>query len=359
LRILRDEYVRICYIEHVENMVKKGISKYLRSRVAVHSYLWLFYAAIMLLEPSDESVSLGRAVIQNFVFIGALIPPVYVHFFIFDRCFTKGRYRYYILLTLLAVVVFGFVNYLIMRHYHPTTASYAVTAIYIFVFVAITTAIRTAKAWYDQRFVIQEIREEHLRTELEMLKSQINPHFLFNTLNNLFGIIRKSDERAARGIATLSSLMRYMVHESNVEQIGLQKEIEQIEHFIELQKLRFHEDDDITVELHARGDTGSVALPPMLLMPFVENAFKHGISLSRPSYIIIDIDSADKALRFSVKNSLHRENIEQRAGVKGIGLQNVKRRLELLFGNNHELNIRNDGKEYEVSLLLQLQGGRP
>jgi LytS/YehU family sensor histidine kinase len=311
----------------------------------------------MLFEPRDKSVSLGSIVLRNLLFIGTLIPPVYIHFFFFDRYFTKGCYRLYVPFTLLTVSGFGFINYLLLIHYHHKGISVLFSIIYILIFVAITTAIKTAKAWYDQRFVIQEIREEHLRTELELLKSQINPHFLFNTLNNLYGIIRKSDERAARGVATLSSLMRYMIHESNVERIELHKEVEQIKRFIELQQLRFHEDDDVTVTLKTNGRIDGIALPPMLLLPFVENAFKHGISLSRPSYINIRIDGEDAALRFTVRNSLHRENMEQRAGTRGIGLQNVKRRLELLFGDRYELNIRNDGKEHRVSLLLQLQGG--
>lgn len=337
-------------------MVGVRISRILGSRAAVHLYLWLFFAAMMLLEPRDESVSLGHAVLSNLVFILTLVPPVYAHFFAFDKYFSRDRYRVYVPLTIAITLVFGSVNYLVIIKYHNSEISFLFSCFYLLLFMAITTALKTAKAWYDQRLLLREIQAQHLQTELELLKSQINPHFIFNTLNNLYGVIRKSDERAARGIATLSHLMRYMIHDSEVEQIALLKEIEQIERFIELQRLRFSKDDEITIDLHTRGDVSAVALPPMLLLPFVENAFKHGISLASPSYVIIDIHADKKRLRFSVRNSLHSRKESPREDTRGTGLRNARRRLELLYGDKHELSIESRGGEYSVTLVLELQG---
>lgn len=337
-------------------MVGVRISRILGSRAAVHLYLWLFFAAMMLLEPRDESVSLVHAVVSNLVFILTLVPPVYAHFFAFDKYFSRGRYRVYILMIIVITLVFGSVNYLVLIKYHGSDIPFLFSCFYLLLFMAITTALKTAKAWYDQRLLLREIQAQHLQTELELLKSQINPHFIFNTLNNLYGVIRKSDEQAARGIATLSHLMRYMIHDSDVERIPLRKEIEQIERFIELQRLRFSKDDDIIIELHTKGEVSAVTLPPMLLLPFVENAFKHGISLANPSYVIIGVDADKKRLHFSVRNSLHGRKDSTREDTRGMGLRNARRRLELLYGDKHDLSIESRDREYSVSLVLELQG---
>lgn len=335
-------------------MIRARIPKILGSRVAIHAYLWLLYIAIMIVEPYDDSISLGRIFLRNAVFVATLIPPVYIHFSIFDRYFSKGHFRTYAPLTAATAIVFGGANYLVLTRYHQMDSSFLFSSVYVLVFLAITTALKTAKAWYDQRLVIKEIQAQHLQTELQFLKSQINPHFLFNTLNNLYGIISKRDQKAAQGIATLSSLMRYMIHDSNVMMIDLNKELEQVRRFIELQRLRFSEDDDIIIKLSTDGNVSGVTLPPMLLLPFVENAFKHGISLSSPSHVVIDLHVWDNTLHLSVKNSVHGRSGRNDTNTEGIGLRNVKRRLALLYGDRHELNVTTNDGEYAISLTIQL-----
>lgn len=214
--------------------------------------------------------------------------------------------------------------------------------------------MKIGKAGFEQKLLIQNIKAQHLKTELDLLKSQINPHFLFNTLNNLFGLVWKLDETIAGGIAQLSHLMRYMIFESNVEKIDLVKEVEQIHRLIELQKLRISNEDDVAIHFQIEGDIQKVQIPPMLLIPFVENAFKHGILLDASSFIDINLTIRGDILHFSVRNSIHAVNQEMEETNTGLGLRNVRRRLELLFPNTHEFQVQDSDKTFEIKLTLRL-----
>jgi len=144
-----------------------------------------------------------------------------------------------------------------------------------------------------------------------------------------------------------------MIYESNVDRINLEKEIHQIKRLIELQKLRFSKDDAIDIDFQTEGDTKKVQIPPMLLIPFVENAFKHGISIKTPSFINIHLSAQDDGLQFSIRNSIHVRRGEREMNNSGLGLQNVKRRLELLYPNSHELTTHKSGDTFEVNLTLK------
>jgi LytS/YehU family sensor histidine kinase len=231
--------------------------------------------------------------------------------------------------------------------------SMAGAIVMVFFMLLITTSFKVLADSVKQRFLMQQIEAKQVQTELRLLKAQINPHFLFNTLNNLFGMARKQDPHTADGISGLSHLMRYMIYESNVELISLEKEIQQINRLIELQKLRFTKDDDIQIDFSIDGEAANVQIPPMLLIPFVENAFKHGISLVTPSFVRIHLNVEKDKLEFLVSNSKHlRSENKDEIGL-GIGLQNVSRRLELLYPGKHELAISDGEKVFEVRLLLR------
>jgi sensor histidine kinase YesM len=336
-------------------MIMKPLLKILRSRAALHVYFWGFYFGLLSFEPRQADQSTSFILLRNVFMLCTLAVPVYIHFHLFERYFGSRKYGNYAFLAIANVVVFGLVNRSLYAKYLGMPMPAHMTILYVAMLVAVTTAIKLAKAGYEQRATLQAIRAKHLHTELELLKSQINPHFLFNALNNLFGMVKRVDERSAKGIATLSHLMRYMIHETNVDRIELQREIEQIERLIELQRLRFSDDDNISIEFNVSGTATDVKLPPMLLVPFVENAFKHGISLSSPSYIHIDVDRAGGSLVFAVKNSDHAKSGSSANSSSGIGLQNVKRRLELLFPGTHDLQISTDGGDFAVTLRIPLQ----
>lgn len=221
-----------------------------------------------------------------------------------------------------------------------------------FIAIVVSTVIRYFSE--KQQFSLQELKEEKTRAELELLKSQVNPHFFFNTLNTLFSMASiKGDEETAEGISKLSELMRYMIYETKVEKIALEKEIEYIKNFIELQKLRFSKDDDLDVSFEITGETSSKFIPPMLFIPFIENAFKFGFSIKQKSVIQIRLNVDKAHLTFRVKNTINKKKAESDEH-SGIGISNVKKRLELLYPDSFDLKITKDEEYFDVNLNIPI-----
>ncbi|MBN1272564.1 MAG: histidine kinase [Candidatus Aminicenantes bacterium] len=259
----------------------------------------------------------------------------------------------YTLLLLVTVLGFSYLTFIFLG-FLEKNPNYVITIILTVFMILVATSLKILKDNVSQRFLLQEIKAKQMQTELNLLKAQINPHFLFNTLNNLYGLARKQEKAVADGIAHLSHLMRYMIYESEVDEIHLEKEIQQIERIIDLQKLRFSKEDNITIDFEMEGNVKSIRIPPMLLIPFVENAFKHGISLKFPSFIRIKIkSSANNAMYFSIRNSIHKQINVNGDKNSGMGLHNVKRRLELLFPEQHELLVRRSENEFFVELIIK------
>ena len=335
-------------------MNKNRIIKILNARIAYHIYFWSCIFCFMTLNHMDMELSSLNMIMKNMIVIGLLIISVYSHFYIFEKYLSQKRYWLYIVLLILIVAVFVTLKNVIFIALRPCRINIFSNVYFIGTYLIITTALKIGKAGFEQRLMLQEIKAKHIQTELELLKSQVNPHFLFNTLNNLFGLVRKLDETVAGGIAQLSHLMRYMIYESNVEKIELEKEVMQINRLIELQKLRFLKEDDITIDFKIDGNIKKVLIPPMLLIPFVENAFKHGISLEKSSFINIHLAYDENVLQFSVRNSTYTLSEGNKEINTGLGLKNVKRRLELLFPETHDFKVQELNNEYEIKIILNL-----
>lgn len=192
------------------------------------------------------------------------------------------------------------------------------------------------------------------RADLQFLRSQINPHFLFNALNTLYGTaLKERSEHTAEGIQKLGDMMRFMLHENNLDFIPMNKEIEYLRNYIALQKLRTQSSPDILIEDNINEAACDRAIAPMLLIPFVENAFKHGISIKEKSWISIMLECTDKTIDFEVRNSVHlRVGNDTEQARPGIGLKNVRERLKLLYPDKHELKVNNDNTEFVVRLVI-------
>lgn len=190
---------------------------------------------------------------------------------------------------------------------------------------------------------------------LQFLKAQINPHFLFNALNTLYGTALRGDhEKTAEGIQKLGDMMRFMLHENTQERIPMQKELEYLRNFISLQQLRIQASPGIQIEDNIEDVSSNLQIAPMMLIPFVENAFKHGISLKEPSWIVINLSCAeDGTLHFEVRNSFHKREGDLESGKSGVGLANVQGRLALLYPGRHSLRLDTTEKEYIVNLSLK------
>lgn len=191
---------------------------------------------------------------------------------------------------------------------------------------------------------------------IDFLRSQINPHFLFNALNTIYGTaIQERAERTSSAVEKLGDMMRFMLHENLQEKIALTREIEYLNNYIALQRLRTDGNQNLQIDAHIEQPVTTVQIAPMLLIPFVENAFKHGISFREPSHIKISLEVRDKTLYFDVYNSKHaRPEHDPEKDCNGIGLRNVQQRLQLLYPQKHELMVRQTAKDFFVHLTLQL-----
>ncbi|MBK7870445.1 MAG: histidine kinase [Saprospiraceae bacterium] len=222
-------------------------------------------------------------------------------------------------------------------------------------FLGLAFTYRFAKDWIHNQYLQKKLIEEKLITELKFLKAQVHPHFLFNTLNNLYGMaLADNSERTAEGIAKLAQQMRYMLYESNEDFVTLDKEIAYIQTFIKLQRLRITPEDNIIIKFEQDGETIHKQIAPMLLIPFVENAFKHSLTFKGKTEILINLKVLDNQLFFTVQNTINAHRTQQEESASGLGLQNVKRRLELLYPNRYELNIDHQENYFTAHLMIQL-----
>ncbi len=209
------------------------------------------------------------------------------------------------------------------------------------------------KEWIRTTIVNRKLNEEKLTLELKYLKSQINPHFLFNTLNNLYSLaLTNNDKKTADGISQLSRMMRYMLKDQVSKTISLNLEQEYLKSYIELQKLRFCETDDISITMSCEGESESVKVPPFLFIGFVENAFKYGIDFKTHSFIDIRFEIKNQTLIFTCSNSVKKDEVIQK---NGIGLINIRNRLSLLYPDKHQLMIDQIESTFHVKLEIKLE----
>ncbi|OKS87429.1 sensor histidine kinase [Mucilaginibacter polytrichastri] len=198
------------------------------------------------------------------------------------------------------------------------------------------------------------LERDNLSLEINFLKSQINPHFLFNNMNNIYSMIVRNDSRAQELVMNLSDVMRYTLYESNVSKIEIKKEIAFIIDYISLEQVRYG--DNIVINCDYQYDSEESSISPLLMFPFIENAFKYGARDSiEDAFVDIKIDIKDDVLNFSVKNTYDKEDgVKVDDGVGGIGIQNVTKRLQLLYPGRHLLNIANDSNLFSVEMTLML-----
>lgn len=222
----------------------------------------------------------------------------------------------------------------------------------IYSVAAIAAAIKLWKQWYQNQQINQQLITENLEAELKMLKAQVHPHFLFNTLNNLYALTLKKSDTAPDVVLKLSELMNYMLYESNTKKVSIEKEIKMVKDYIDLEKLRYGHRLDVKIEVH--GINSSIQIPPMLIFPFVENCFKHGISTNiDQSFIKLKLDCTNGQIRLNVSNNKSCDNPMDIAGYQeGIGLKNVARRLELLYKDKHKLELFDTENEFIVDLHI-------
>lgn len=220
--------------------------------------------------------------------------------------------------------------------------------------VAIVAVIKMAKYWFEQQQRNQKLQQEKLQSELNFLKAQIHPHFLFNTLNNLYALTLDKSDQAPEVVVKLSGLLDYMLYQCNDAYVKLSKEINLIKDYLALEKIRYKK--TLNIDLRIIGNPDNVKIAPLLLLPFVENSFKHGLSkVSQDPRVKVELIIENNHLIFKVENNKVNDiKNNQEDYTSGIGLKNVKRRLELIYPDRHELYILDKKNTFKTELKILL-----
>jgi two-component system LytT family sensor kinase len=304
-------------------------------------------------EPSRETFFLFPF-ITGFFWVGVFYLNAYV---LTARFIYKKKYLSYIGLLLGVYCVIMIIDALLFNVFVSDrpfsvlrSASFNLTTFFLTVAASMTYKMMGDKAKADR--AAKDTKEENLKTELSFLRSQISPHFVFNVLNNMVALVRLKSDELEPTIMKLSSLMQYMLYETDEEKVLLKTEAEYLQSYIDLQQQRFGSNVKLSIAIDV-DDTG-YTIEPMLMIPFVENAFKHGVGMIDKPEIEIKLYLNANTLHFTVRNKYNEVSSEVKDKTSGIGLNNVMRRLKLLYGAEHELLITKDGGMFSVLLQLNL-----
>ena len=326
--------------------------------------VWLVLLAILFLINGREHPEQAAVVILLY---GALnITIFYIHyFFINPLLIGAGRYGRalgYIAIVLVVSIAVKYGIALIFEemllHYRSEDGQHQAMSPLLYATFALISGLffmllSTAVYVISNNFKVREDRKnletEKLNAELAFLRSQINPHFLFNSLNNIYSLAYQKSDKTPEAILKLSEIMRYMLYESNEELVMLEEEINYLENYIELQKLRFKE--QVYVDLHEHIEEKDHRIMPLLLISFLENAFKHGVSTDVDKPIRIDITVENGRLHFRTENAKNQTNKDR---TKGVGLANLKRRLQLGYPGKHTINVVETEDYYSSELFIYL-----
>jgi two-component system LytT family sensor kinase len=227
------------------------------------------------------------------------------------------------------------------------------SSLFCFAVLALGTSIKVTESWYENEKQKKEMENQKLGAELSLLKSQINPHFFFNTLNSIYSLAIVKSDKTPEAVLKLSEIMRYIIYDTERKVVPLSKEVEYIANYIELQRLRLPEEIKVIFKT-SLGKEESV-IEPLLLLPFVENAFKHGIDIEKNRKISIVIIQTGNELQLHVENPLLEDDVNAKNGQSGIGINNTLKRLRLLYQDNFTFTAGPVKNNYVVNLVLKLK----
>jgi len=338
------------------------ILKNQKIRILTHILFWIFVLGYYTLFFGHQR---GYYLI-TFQFVLLIMPitigtTYFFNYFLIPRYLLKNKIKWFILFSFYTIVVSFWITSLIFL---PTITLigpgpdmfdqslidlyFVIVGLYSVSILAIL--IKLLKFWYEQQHASIQLLKEKTEAELAMLKGQINPHFLFNTLNNIYSLALKKSDLTAEAVVKLSEMLDYLLYECDAEKVAIKKEIKLIQNYMYLQKIRYS--DRLDIQFHAEVEDQQI--PPMLLLPFIENSFKHGVGKqSKKVWIDIKLEIIEDFIHFQIRNSKTTYgNIESRSISGGIGLDNVKKRLKLLFQNNYSLDIEDLSDTFSIKLRI-------
>ncbi len=334
-------------------------------RVTTQVLLWLTFITVFhIIHPVQAKYLIKFGILYNFVFI---ILAFYLNIHIFIPSFlSKKRFLLYIFILVLFTIITYFITHTLITLHDYVHVNFILpdesgnisnrlpmrSAVLVFITFALSTSITVTRQLFLNEEKRKEIEQQKIHSELAYLKSQINPHFLFNTLNSIYSLANKESKKSAEAIVKLSGLMRYILYESDNELVPLPDEINYIRDYIELQKLRIFDIVAITFSLH--GNIDDHFIEPLLLIPIIENAFKHGVDNTTNSNINISVSISERDFVLHVENTIINANGEN-SETTGIGLSNLRKQLELLYPDGHSLMVTKEDKMFVVNLNLILK----
>lgn len=335
-----------------------------QKRWLLHVFFWigvlLFYAIIFGRQNSNY--------LQTLFFIGLLMPVTigtayFLSNYLVPQFLLKERYGYFVLYFLYTVVgslmlemIVAFATFIVMagleiKNMSPASVDlvFLLTALLMVVFLVV--AIKLLMYWRKSREDYQKLVHEKTEAELKFLKTQLNPHFLFNTLNNLYYLATEKSEQTPKAILSLSEILDYVLNASKQVFVPLEQEWKQLENYTELEMLRYQ--GRVSLEKSIQGETHRALICPMVLITLLENAFKHGVMpATEMAWLRLTVETTDGFIHVSISNSVTNRSTP----TKGIGLENLKRQLNHLYGDGYAIDIQSSEREFNVSLKLPAHG---
>ncbi len=347
-------------------MENKKIQRYLPLFLHLSIWILVFCLPMILaqqgavLAPSISDIEkLAKPPIQLILCFLLLLCSVFYwnYLYLIPFFFQKRKNTHYFFALVITFLVYLFVQIIIIKiiFYNAINVNSLPYATSIFPFVLVVSVglvLRLLQTQKEQEQTIAVQETENLKSELSFLRSQVSPHFLFNVMNNVVSLARLQPTKVEPTLIKLSSLMRYMLYESDDKKVEIRKEVEYLQAYIDLQALRFEDDVKVVFKHHIEENK---LIEPMFFIPFVENSFKHGIGIFKNPEINIFLEMKDKKLIFSCLNKFKNNLNDHKDDASGIGLKNVQRRLALLYPDNHSLNIEKKGDWFEVNLEINFR----
>jgi len=332
-----------------------------RYRIWWHILFWLIWYFFYIITFSSEYLD-AREFAQNLGLLPVRMASTYVllYWMLPKFLFTK-QYLLFSILFVIHAILYGLCINAVLHYgfglYSTGGISLIRSVVLNYQIPASAVAVYIFKRWYRMQQQNLTLEKEKLETELTFLKSQIHPHFLFNTLNNLYALTIEKSEKAPTVVVQLSSLLGYTLYSGRETTVELREELKQLRDYIELEKLRYG--NGLKVSFNTPDQIDGLRIAPLMLLPFVENSFKHGAGIEIESpFIELFVEINDSVLDFRIRNSYDKEADKTVQNKAGIGLKNVKRRLELLYPQKHRLDITKNTDIFEIRLNLDLRGNR-
>lgn len=330
-----------------------------------NGFLWSFAFVIFLFIFSKGNTPIEVNYIYTASFLIFLISPVLIIlYFLIPKLLKKERYLLFSIAFIGNLLVSvqlhksffdAGLDRLFPNHFFVTYYSYSKLFIMFGIFFVAVTLIKLAEDWfYFNRNENRQLKKEnlHIQTQLLSLRSQINPHFLFNSLNVIYALALDKKDETKEAIVQLSDILRYIIYDTDTERVPLKDEITLLKNYIDFQKFRIQGFHNIKMDLYIEND--SYALYPMLLLPLIENSFKYGIKDSlEDAYIHIEIHQKENDFMFYIKNSANESPMDIHDGYSGIGLQNIKKNLKIIYPGTHEFKIIESAHQFAVRLQLK------